>query len=390
MYGLVLEGGGAKGAYQIGSYFALKEMGYTFDAVTGTSIGAINGAFIVMGEATKCMNMWQTLSFDDFIEEKDSEETKAYEKSKRIDTTAYMEAVKNKFSEILHEKQISMNNVKDIIESEDEKNEHSIGIDIVKNKLSGFIRDKQIPLYPLKNLVNENIDEEKIRKSGMDFGIVTVNLTDRKGEKLFLKDIPKGELNKYIIASAYFPLFQMEELGGKYYLDGGLYDNIPYDMIMEKGLIPVIIRTRPNDIMDKFPDNAIVIAPRKKYLASMDFNPKLAEKIIRIGYLDTFKQLKGFLGDRYYIKPFDEDEAYDLIQEIFISKINDISLDKFKNSSKYRVLYEEVIPKLGSDLGLNAKFTYREFLVKFVEKEANKKNVDNLKIYRIRDLIREI
>ena len=48
MKGLVLEGGGTKGAYQLGAYKALKELGVEFDGVVGTSIGALNAAFIVL------------------------------------------------------------------------------------------------------------------------------------------------------------------------------------------------------------------------------------------------------------------------------------------------------------------------------------------------------
>src|SRR5258706_4389757 len=43
---LVLQGGGALGAYQIGVYQALHEHGFDPDWVAGTSIGAINGAII--------------------------------------------------------------------------------------------------------------------------------------------------------------------------------------------------------------------------------------------------------------------------------------------------------------------------------------------------------
>jgi NTE family protein len=43
---LVLQGGGALGAYQGGAYQALAEAGYEPDWVTGISIGAINGALI--------------------------------------------------------------------------------------------------------------------------------------------------------------------------------------------------------------------------------------------------------------------------------------------------------------------------------------------------------
>ena len=43
---LVLQGGGALGAYQAGVYQALMEGGVEPDWVIGTSIGAINGALI--------------------------------------------------------------------------------------------------------------------------------------------------------------------------------------------------------------------------------------------------------------------------------------------------------------------------------------------------------
>ena len=43
---LILQGGGALGAYECGVYQALEERGIAFDAVAGVSIGAINGAII--------------------------------------------------------------------------------------------------------------------------------------------------------------------------------------------------------------------------------------------------------------------------------------------------------------------------------------------------------
>ena len=43
---LVLQGGGALGAYQAGVYEALAEAGFAPDWVTGVSIGAINAALI--------------------------------------------------------------------------------------------------------------------------------------------------------------------------------------------------------------------------------------------------------------------------------------------------------------------------------------------------------
>ena len=43
---LVLQGGGALGAYQVGVYEAMHEAGVEPDWVIGTSIGAINGAIV--------------------------------------------------------------------------------------------------------------------------------------------------------------------------------------------------------------------------------------------------------------------------------------------------------------------------------------------------------
>src|SRR5580700_4107075 len=48
---LVMQGGGALGAYQGGVYEALHEAGIEPDWIIGTSIGAINGAIIAFNKA---------------------------------------------------------------------------------------------------------------------------------------------------------------------------------------------------------------------------------------------------------------------------------------------------------------------------------------------------
>ena len=48
--GVVLEGGGTKGAYQIGAYEALRDLVIKITGIAGTSIGALNGAFIAQGD----------------------------------------------------------------------------------------------------------------------------------------------------------------------------------------------------------------------------------------------------------------------------------------------------------------------------------------------------
>ena len=50
-YGLVFDGGGARGAYQIGAWRALSEAGVKISAVAGTSVGALNGALCLYGKS---------------------------------------------------------------------------------------------------------------------------------------------------------------------------------------------------------------------------------------------------------------------------------------------------------------------------------------------------
>lgn len=62
-YGLVLSGGGSKGAYESGCMKALQELGYHFDIVTGTSIGALNG-LLVAQKIIKSFMIMGTLSLE--------------------------------------------------------------------------------------------------------------------------------------------------------------------------------------------------------------------------------------------------------------------------------------------------------------------------------------
>ncbi len=59
---LVLGGGGAHGAYQIGVWQALQERGITFEWITGTSVGALNGALILMNDVEAAVDLWANIS----------------------------------------------------------------------------------------------------------------------------------------------------------------------------------------------------------------------------------------------------------------------------------------------------------------------------------------
>jgi predicted acylesterase/phospholipase RssA len=60
--GLALSAGGAKGAYQLGFWKAFLENGLTFGAVSGSSIGALNGALICQGDWNAAYKLWREIA----------------------------------------------------------------------------------------------------------------------------------------------------------------------------------------------------------------------------------------------------------------------------------------------------------------------------------------
>ena len=66
MIGFALEGGGAKGAYQIGSYIALRKYRIKPSIIAGTSIGSVNAAFFAQGDVKKLIKLWQQTKTDLF------------------------------------------------------------------------------------------------------------------------------------------------------------------------------------------------------------------------------------------------------------------------------------------------------------------------------------
>jgi len=59
---LVLSGGGAKGAFQVGAERVLREeLGFSWERIFGVSVGALNGALLGQQEYERLMGIWLTL-----------------------------------------------------------------------------------------------------------------------------------------------------------------------------------------------------------------------------------------------------------------------------------------------------------------------------------------
>ena len=66
-YGLVLVGGGTRGAYQVGVWKALQELGIKITAIVGTSIGALNGAMFLQDDFFTTVKMYENIKMKDIM-----------------------------------------------------------------------------------------------------------------------------------------------------------------------------------------------------------------------------------------------------------------------------------------------------------------------------------
>lgn len=285
MRGLALEGGGAKGAYQAGVIKAFNKRGIKFDGVAGTSIGAINAAFYASGNFDLMYKLWSTA---------DSKKLFGYD-------TKTLDALKNGT--------IS----KDLLIK---------GLDSI-NKI---IKNGGIDTNTIRKILKENVKEERLRKSPIDYGLVTFNISDFKPVEITKKDIPEGKLVDYIMASAYLPFFKFEKIiDNKFYLDGGIYANCPVDLFIKNGYKEIYAVKAWEGSKVKYTHKngvkVIVIGSKEKLGSIMDFSPKTVKRKMNLGYYDTLKALDKLDGKKYYLKRYNEKYYSDLFDEKDIKAI---------------------------------------------------------------------
>lgn len=355
MYGLVLEGGGAKGAYHMGAYKALMDEGIEIRGVAGTSIGALNGAMIVQGEPEKAYELWREISYSKVIAIED-EEVERWKQKK--------------------------------IGKED--------ITFLTGKILNVLSEKGLDISPMKDLLVETIDEDKIRESGKDFGIVTISLTDLKPVEIYIEDIPVGKLSDYLLASAYFPAFKRDKIDGKNYIDGGLYNNLPVNLLRDKGYKDlIIIRTHGVGIVRKVNLeglNTIVISPNEDLGGTLDFDRETARYNLKLGYYDGLKALRKLKGYSYYIESqMDEDYFIKYLLNLEDEKIIELAkILKVEGSPCKRVLFEQIIPKIFNIVGGTKESNYEDLFFLLLEKLAGFQNIERFKVYTYDELLNQV
>lgn len=327
-YAVALEGGGAKGAYEVGVWKALDKAGVKFSAVSGASVGALNGAMMVMGDLEKAVSLWENIHFSQVVDVDDGTMKGYYDKT--LDSGELIQFLKN-MAEVV--------------------------------KQGGFDSE------PLRHLLEETVDEGRVRQSEVEFYFVTYSLSDHKELDLDVNELPEGSLIDMLLASAYFPAFKQEPLRGKWYTDGGIQNVIPIDCLLKRGYRDIIAIRIFGVGMEKkieIPADAriIEIAPREKLGGVLQFDGEQSRHDMQLGYYDGLRVLYGLEGETYYIdRKWSEEKAYEVLKNLLLHESN-------KNGEvvSLRKLNEEVIPLLAKKM--RKKGDYYTILLRVLEKRA--------------------
>ncbi len=261
---LVLGGGGAKGVYHIGVWRALKEMDIRATAFVGASIGAIIAGFLAQGSDEALEELGATIGLDSVI----------------------------KLPEELTEN------------GELKLDLASLGA--ARELFKSAMAQKGLDTSPLRRILATRLDETAIRSSGRDLGIVTINVSDLEPREIFLENMEPGRLIDYLMASSAFPGFESPVIAGKKYADGGMYDNVPYEMARRRGYRRIIVsdisgagrnrRPRTEGSVTAYIKNSIDMG------GVLDFNREFLDRFTLLGYLDTLRAFGRLCGYSYFVK----------------------------------------------------------------------------------------
>lgn len=346
-YAIALEGGGAKGAYEVGVWKALAEAGVQYHAVAGTSVGALNGALMVMEELEQAIDLWENIRFSQVFTADDEQMKKLYDKELE-------------------------------------------GLDVLGllKKLVETVKEGGLDIEPLRQMIAEQVDEEKIRQSSKQFFLITYSLTEKKELDIDAKALEDGKLQDMLLASAYVPLFRREKMDGVDYVDGSVHNILPISSLLNRGyrdIIAVRIYGIGFEKKIKIPEDAniITIAPKGKLGGILQFDAEQSRRHLQLGYFDGKRMLYGLAGEVYYIdRQWDEQTAYfalkTLIEQFYEKKVLTL-----------RELNEKFIPKLAKKWKAKEE-SYHELLLLLLELNAVWLEIDPFEVRTEAEFLQEI
>ncbi len=328
-YGLVLSGGGTKGAYEVGAWKAIKELGIPIGGIAGTSIGALNGALFLQDDEEKTYSVYNNIQMSDIFGTLDS-----------------IDQEKSLFS-----------------------------VDNIRGLMKEYVQQKGLDTAPLENLIHENVDVDKVYDSPLDFGIVAFSLKDFAPVEKFKEEMTRDSMVKYLLASASFPIFKPMKVKGDQFVDGGVYDNMPINMLIQRGYKKIIVIDVVGLGLRRKIENRDgilikMIRCSEDLGGTFDFDKQRIAKNIQMGYLDTLKAFQDLQGHIYY---FSRDTFNKLSENFSLNTIYGLeTAAKFYKLERYQIysfdsFLTQIWDKHKSAQELYHEYNRKGFLQKLIE-----------------------
>lgn len=287
--GLVLAGGGAKGAYETGVFKALWELHLVsqIKVISGTSIGAVNALLLAMNNESTCNSSWNSLSYSRFIFSQES--------SRKKKVTELISRVKN------------IGNDQGIIEQ-------LRGGDIALLSQSG-----------VEKFIEEYVDMRIIRNSGKSIYACAYNIDEERPEYFCLNDYTEEEMKTIVLASCAIPyIFKPIMFKNHRYADGGINmysrlkhnaDNVPITPITkhECDIIIVVHLSNRDTVTSRCGEmrNIVEIYPSTSLefingIGTINMNKSTLYQNIEMGYRDAMVILAPMIIELMKGQPIEE------------------------------------------------------------------------------------
>lgn len=276
---LVLGGGGAKGAYEVGAIAALDELGIKAGSVFGTSVGALHAAMYAQGSMDAAAALWDNIRLSDVVSE---------------ESLAIADDAENIFDH--PEKLLEF--------------------------ITRYAQKKGVDVSPLTDILHKLIDEDKIRRSGVHLGIVTTRFLSLAMVEKRLEEMETGSLIDWLMASAScFPIFPMKQVGGDRYIDGGFCDNTPVEMAVRSGARDIVAidigKHRSHTQYDRRP-NITYIRTSQPLGGLLTLDSALSSRNRILGYNDVMRAFGRMRGVSYSFDAVDAQALYARAQDYVI------------------------------------------------------------------------
>ena len=286
--GLVLAGGGGKGAYELGVWKALDELKLTkyITVFSGTSIGAFNSVLFAMNDMKKADELWEEVTMDKLV------------------PISKSELIKRGIGLYIGGKNLQL----------------------AKKFLNYKLEHGAIANDGAIEVVEKYLDFNKIKENNKICYAACTKLSDFSAKYFKINEFDEETGKKIVLASASLPLiYDCTEVLGEKYIDGGIADNIPIQPVYGENcniIIVVLLSKEAQVDRTLYPNSKlIVISPENldenTITGTLNLNTDAKRMRIIEGYNDTINKLEPIKELFEYISKEEEERKNPILYKTY-------------------------------------------------------------------------